>query len=98
MQRKIGYAVLLFLCITSGILSWDNVLSDPAPVIALAEAAACKVKSCQDRHGMTKMERTPLGQSAEFTWQNGTVTVECSRAHVLFGERICTPNQPPPTK
>jgi hypothetical protein len=97
MKRKIGYAVLLFLCITSGILSWDNVLSDPGPVTRLAEEAACKVKSCADRHGMTKMERTPLGQSAEFTWQNGTVTVECSRPYLLFGERACSA-QPPPTK
>ncbi|MDB4998591.1 MAG: hypothetical protein JWM74_6023 [Myxococcaceae bacterium] len=98
MQRKIGYFVLLVLCITSGILSWDNVLSDPGPVTRLAEEAACKVKSCADRHGMTKMERNPLGQSAEFTWQSGTVTVECSREHIVFGDRICKPNQPPPTK
>jgi hypothetical protein len=98
MQRKIGYAVLLILCITSGILSWDNVLSDPAPVTRLAEDAACKVKSCADRHGLTKMDRTPLGQTVEFTWRDGTVIVECSRRYVALGERTCKPNQPPPTK
>ncbi len=98
MQRKFGYFVLLVLCITSGILSWDNVLSDPAPVTRLAEEAACKVKICAERHAMTKIERNPFGQSAEFTWQSGAVVVECSRPWVVFGDRVCKPIQPPPTK
>jgi hypothetical protein len=98
MQRKIGYGVLLALCIASGILSWDNVLSDPAPVSKLAEETACKVKSCSERHGLTKMDRTPLGQTVEFTWRDGTVVVECSRPYLLVGDRACKPAQPPPTK
>ena len=98
MRRKLGYVVLLVLCIVSGILSWDNVLADPAPVTRLAEEAACKVKSCAERHGMTKMDRNPLGQTAEFTWRDGTVVVACSRPYLLFGERTCRADQPPPTK
>ncbi len=91
MRKKLFTAFLVLLCIVAAGLSYDNVLSDSAPITAAAEQTACKVKSCAERHGMTRLERTPLGQTVEYTWRDGTVTVHCAREFVVFGPRTCTP-------
>jgi hypothetical protein len=38
---------------------------------------------------MTRMERTPFGQTFEFTTAKRTVDVRCARAFVLLGEYTC---------
>ena len=88
-MRKVGYVVLGILALSSVFLSVDNVFSDADPITRLAEEAACRVKPCGAQHGMTRMERTPFGQSFEFTWRDGTVQVSCSRSYLLAGEREC---------
>ncbi len=77
------------LVITSW-MCWDNVLSDEEPIKKLAEDAACKVKKCDAEHGITRMERTPIGQSFAYTWKDGTVAVSCHRDYYIVGTRNCT--------
>jgi hypothetical protein len=81
--------LLLLLCVVSAYAAWDNVLSDNADVRLDAEAKACTQKKCDEKHGLTKAERTPFGQSFEYTWRDGTVHVWCRRTGWLVGARAC---------
>jgi hypothetical protein len=77
-----------------GVTAWmtyDGVFSDIAPIQAQAEQAACTVKKCKDQHGMTKLDRTPFGQSFQFTWQDGLVAIDCHREFYVAGSRKCAP-------
>lgn len=90
MNRRGPSALLLILCLVAAYAAWDNVLSDNAAVRADAEAKACAKFKCEEKHGLTKSDRTPFGQSFEFTWQKGTVHVSCNRPGWLVGTRTCT--------
>lgn len=79
---------MLFL--VSAYAAWDNVLSDNADVRAAAEAKACTKKKCDEKHGLTKADRTPFGQTFEYTWREGVIRVSCTRPGVIVGERTCT--------
>lgn len=81
--------VLSLVFLTSGYAAWDNVLSDNAPVRAEAEALACGRKACTEKHGMTKADRDPFGQTFEFTWRDAKVRVECRRPAWIVGARRC---------
>ena len=85
------YLVALF-ALTCVWMTYDNVLSDEAPIKALAEQAACNVKRCTDQHGMTRMSRTPIGVSFQFEWKDGTVPVTCRREYFVVGARVCSTN------
>lgn len=89
MFRRVPTALLVVLALLSAYAAWDNVLSDNTSVRADAEAKACAKKKCADKHGLTKAERTPFGQSFEYTWQDGVVHVSCNRSAWVFGERTC---------
>lgn len=79
---------MLFL--VSAYAAWDNVLSDNADVRAAAEAKACTKKKCDEKHGLTKADRTPFGQTFEYTWREGVVRVACTRPGFIVGERTCS--------
>jgi hypothetical protein len=81
--------LLVAVFLVAAYAAWDNVLSDVAPVRTAAEAQACTLRKCEDRHGLTKADRTPFGQTFEFTWRDGIIRVSCHRAAWLFGERSC---------
>jgi hypothetical protein len=81
--------LVLAACVASAYAAWDNVLSDNGPVRADAEAQACTKRKCADKHGLTKADRTPFGQSFEYTWRDGIIRVECRRSAWIFGERAC---------
>ena len=89
-KRAFGGLVGSSLLVVSLWMSWDNVLSDLAPIQAEAEKAACTVKKCADQHGVTSGSRTPIGQSFVFTWRDGSVSVECHRAYWVVGARTCS--------
>jgi hypothetical protein len=72
--------------------SWmtiDNVWSDIEPIQALAVDKACTFKDCKKQHGVTRVERTPLGQSFEVSFADGPVNVSCRRESYVFGPRRC---------
>ncbi len=79
---------MLFL--VSAYAAWDNVLSDNADVRAAAEAKACTKKKCDEKHGLTKADRTPFGQTFEYTWREGVVRVSCTRPGFIVGKRTCS--------
>lgn len=89
-MAKVIRVVLILLALTSVWLTYDNVLSDEVPIVGLAEKAACVKKKCADHHQMTRLGRTPIGVSVEFTWPDGPVSLTCRRTALLLGERVCT--------
>jgi hypothetical protein len=89
MKRGIRVAIACSLLGITSWMCWDNVFSDLAPIQAQAEQAACEIKKCKEQHGMTKADRTPFGQSFDFTWQDGVVPISCHREFYVFGARKC---------
>lgn len=79
------------LCIGVTALGLYNVYGDNTEVLAQAEKVACEGRdSCTGR--MTRMSRTPIGQS--FTFQTDVkpptlVDVDCNRSAYLVGEWSC---------
>jgi hypothetical protein len=72
-------------------MTYDNVWTPIEPIQEVAESAACIMKNCKQRHGVTKIDRLPNGQTFEYTWQSGTVIVKCHRRAYLFGPVECAP-------
>ncbi len=90
MRRSVRWVLGVSVLVVTSWMTYDNVLSDEEPIKQLAEQAACKVKKCEDQHGITRMERTPIGQSFAYTWKDGTVAVSCHRDYYVVGTRNCT--------
>ena len=89
MKRGLRLGLAGSLLLVTSWLCWDNVFSDVAPIQAQAEQAACTIKKCKDEHGMTKLDRSMIAQTFEFTWQDGIVRIECHREYWAFGTRNC---------
>ena len=89
MRRTLTRALVFLAAL--GILwaTYDNVLRANDDVQALADRAASAVKPAAEKHGMTRMDRTPLKETFEITWPSGVVAVECGRAYWLIGDRTC---------
>ncbi|HSQ66531.1 MAG TPA: hypothetical protein VLM85_25095 [Polyangiaceae bacterium] len=90
MRRSVRWVLGVSVLVVTSWMTWDNVLSDEDPIKALAEKAACTLKKCEEQHGITRMERTPIGQSFSYTWRDGTVSVDCHREYYVVGTRSCT--------
>lgn len=86
--------LLIVFALLSVWMTYDNVLSDDVPSQALAQLAACTKKKCSEQHGMTRMSKTPIGQSFEYTWSDGSVNVTCRREYFVIGTRLCTVDAP----
>ncbi len=89
MRRKLTNAILLLVVLAIGYASYDYVLRDNEDVKAAAEKAACTVKSCGEKHTMTKMDRSPIREAFEFTWVSGVVNVDCGRPQWIVGDIEC---------
>ena len=88
-MKKLRYVLAVLLVVVTSWMAYDNVLSDDAPIQKLAEDAACTVKKCTEKHGLTRMARNPLGQSFSYTWKEGTVNLWCHREFYVVGTRTC---------
>lgn len=88
-MKKFWTLLLFVSCVAFGASSYEYVLSDFSAE-RQAEAAACTVQKCEERHGMTKLDKTPFGQTFEFTWRSRTVSVHCMRKVWIFGELGCS--------
>ena len=89
MARRLANLILILVCVLLGYASYDNVLRDNSDVKALAEHTACTVGPCGESHTMSKMDRSPIRESFEFTWRGKVVAVECGRPEWVMGEREC---------
>ncbi|KYF66813.1 hypothetical protein [Sorangium cellulosum] len=99
MKRFVQLA-LFALCVAFSASAAYNVFSDNAAVERTAALVACgedaaagapEGRRASDgcRAQMTRLERTPFGQTFEFTTAKRTVDVRCERAFVLAGEYRC---------
>ena len=88
---RIVRPIVAVLCIGISVLGLINVYGDNKDVLAMAEKVACAERSqCTGR--MTRLSRTPIGQS--FTFQvdvkpQTTVDVDCNRSAYLLGAWSC---------
>ena len=89
-MKRAFQVIFAIVAVTITWMAIDNVLTDDEPFKQLAEEKACSVKKCTEKHGLTRMSRTPLGVTIDTTWKDGTVTVSCRRAYFAVGERKCT--------
>ena len=93
---RIVRPLVAILCIGVTALGLINVYGDNTEVLAQAERLACEGRQqCTGR--MTRMSRTPIGQS--FTFQTDVkpptlVEVDCNRSAYLFGEWSCKKGGP----
>ncbi|MGK3993396.1 hypothetical protein [Sorangium sp. So ce1024] len=99
MKRFVQLAIFA-LCVAFSASAVYNVVSDNADVERMAALVACGEDTaagaaegrrpsdgCAAR--VTRLERTPFGQTFELTTAKRTVDVRCERAFVLAGEYRC---------
>jgi hypothetical protein len=84
---------LFLLCVVFSLSSVYNVFSDNTEVEQRARAVACGEQgaSCSASAKVTRLARTPFGQTFEFATPKRTAGVRCVRALVLVGEYSCAP-------
>jgi hypothetical protein len=98
--RRLIQLVIFGLCVAFSVSAVYNVFSDNADVERMAAHAACaggsgagvagkQAASGGCRPQMTRLQRTPFGQTFEFTTTQRAVEVRCERAFVLAGEYSC---------
>lgn len=104
-MKKAGQWVILALCAGFSVAAVVNVFGDNAEVEAAAKAVACEglsvkpipktappgTKPSACVMTVTKMSRTPFGQSFEMTGGGVERHIRCSRAFVLVGAYACAP-------
>ena len=88
-MKKLWTGLLALMCVVLGLSSYEYVIADHTAAQEDAEKAACTVKKCEDRHGMTRLDQSPFGQTFEFTWRDGTVRVHCVRKFWVIGDLAC---------
>ena len=71
MRRSFTRTIVFLFALAILWATYDNVLRANDDVQAMADRAASMVKPPAEKHGMTKMDRTPLKESFEFTWPSG---------------------------
>ncbi|MGK4004327.1 hypothetical protein WMF31_16960 [Sorangium sp. So ce1036] len=99
-MKRFVQLLVFGLCVVFSVSAAYNVFSDNAAVERRAALVACggdgaagaparRAEGEGCRAQMTRMERTPFGQTFEFTTAKRTVDVRCERAFVLLGEYTC---------
>ncbi len=99
MKRFLQLAIFGF-CVAFSVSAAYNVLSDNAEVERMAALVACgedgAASSGEQRRAsegcraqMTRLERTPFGQTFEFATAKRSAGVRCEREFVLAGEYTC---------
>lgn len=88
-MRRAFQTILFLLCLVFSVSAAVNVLGDNAEVEAMAKAAACDGEGPACHPQATRMERTPLAQSFDFTTAKRKVEVRCARSLFLVGKYSC---------
>lgn len=102
MKRAVQLAIIV-LCVVFTVSAIINVFADNTEVLEMAKGVACegvKVKPIPVTAppgtrpsdcpmAMTRMARTPIGQSFEFTGNGLTKEIECKRSLILVGSYSC---------
>jgi hypothetical protein len=88
-MKRAGQIAIFVLCVAFSAAAVYNVFSDNAEVERKAAAVACGEQGPSCRAQVTRMERTPFGQTFEMATPKRTVSVKCARAYVMVGEYGC---------
>jgi hypothetical protein len=87
-KRAVQVSIFV-LCVLFSVSAVYNVFSDNTEVEAKGRVVACGDQGPSCSATMTRMQRTPFGQTFEFVTPKRTVGVKCTRSAVLFGEYAC---------
>lgn len=92
-MKRAGQILLTVLCVVFSASAVYNVFSDNTEVELRARGVACEgqAATCGASAKVTRLSRTPFGQTFEFATPKRSVGVRCSRALVLVGEYSCAP-------
>jgi hypothetical protein len=88
-MKRAGQISLFVLCVVFSVAAVVNVLADNADVERMAAAVACGEQGPNCRAQLTRLERTPFGQTFGMVTPKRTVDVICRRALVLVGDYSC---------
>jgi hypothetical protein len=88
-MKRAGQILIFILCVAFSVAALYNVMSDNAEVERMAAAVACGEQGPNCRAQMTRMERTPFGQTFEMVTPKRTVDIVCRRAYVMVGDYAC---------
>ncbi|APR76495.1 Hypothetical protein A7982_01842 [Minicystis rosea] len=80
---------LFLVCVLASAAGMYNVMSDNIEVERLAQQVACGDEGAACKAQKTFMERSPLGQTFDFSTTKRKVSVRCTRAFVLVGDYAC---------
>ncbi len=84
--RRVANAALTVACLGVAAASVRNVYGESDEVEPLARAqASCPEGLCQ----LTRVDRTPFGQTLAFHKQGATLIVRCARSALLVGPYEC---------
>jgi hypothetical protein len=88
--KRAGQISVFVLCLVFTVSAVYNVFSDNAAVERMASAVACGDQGPTCNARITRLTRTPFGQTFEWATPKRTVGVKCVRQLVLVGEYSCT--------
>jgi hypothetical protein len=100
MKRAVQLTVFV-LCVLFTVGAIVNVFSDNSDVEKLAKEVACEGASAGPgtkpqapaapcSMSVTRMSRTPIGQSFELSGRGVTRRIRCTRSLIMFGEYSCS--------
>jgi hypothetical protein len=89
-MKRAGQISLFVLCVAFSVGAVFNVLADNADVERMAAAVACGEQGPSCRAQLTRLERTPVGQTFGMVTPKRTVDVVCRRALLMVGEYSCS--------
>lgn len=104
-MKRAAQLLIIVLCVAFTIASIINVFADNSEVEQMAKGLACEgikpkplpvtappgAKPNDCPMTMTRMSRTPFGQSLEFSGTSVTRHIRCTRSLILFGSYECRP-------
>lgn len=102
-MKKAARLIVFALCVLFTIAAVVNVFGDNTEVEQMAKTVACAgvavkpvpvtappgTRPSDCPMAMTKMSRTPLGQSFEYSGKNETKRIRCTRSLIFAGAYSC---------
>ncbi|MBK9258314.1 MAG: hypothetical protein IPM54_00580 [Polyangiaceae bacterium] len=88
-MKRAGQMTIFLLCVIFSVASAYNVFSDNSEVERMAAAVACGEQGPSCRAQVTRIERTPFGQTFGMQTPKRTVDVVCRRAAIMVGDYSC---------
>ena len=88
-MKRAGQTIVFLLCVVFSVASAVNVFSDNTEVERMAAAVACGEQGPNCRAQVTRLERTPFGQTFGMQTSKRSLDVVCRRSAIMVGEYNC---------